>query len=94
MFHIFVEQTRFETCAQDLECAKLCVRAYQSRNQDSCRLARQKLLGESQYQLTCADYGRMHFGGLGSCGNPDTPNIMEYIANLTMFCGCAGKITI
>lgn len=83
----FVASNDFETCAQDLDCAKQCVKAYQLKNQKPCLLSKQTLQADAE--LTCADYGRIHFSGPKACASPDSPETVKYLKNLTRFCGCA-----
>lgn len=91
MFDFITDSKDYETCTTSFECASQCVRAMQSQYAHQCLLAERRLPGnENKENLTCADYGKMHYQGQRQCGSTDTPKTVAYLRNLTMLCGCEG----
>lgn len=58
----------FEACASDDDCAADTMRIFFRRFGERCA----KQLNKETYQLTCADYIRLHNGGADGCSRSDT----------------------
>jgi len=67
----FISIAGFSECTNDNQCAGECMRTYFRRYGERCA----KQLKKEPYELTCADYIRLHDGGPDGCSKRDTlPN--------------------
>lgn len=89
IFLILTENELYESCTNNLECAKKCVRANQKHFGPSCLIALQSVNKHKQ-NLTCADYGRMHFNGNNGCAL-DTSDLKIYFDRLEKLCDCGSE---
>lgn len=83
---MFLAWDTFQKCYLNEECGKACIRAYHNHYTPSCMDSK----ANPTEGLTCADYGQIHYGGAGSCGDP-TLAATEFIDNMTLLCGCESE---
>ncbi|KAF6041155.1 hypothetical protein EB796_000493 [Bugula neritina] len=76
------EWDTWEKCYMNEECSRKCVEAYHNYYGNLCLIAM-----NVPRNLTCADFGHMHFGGPNSCGQ-ENQIVDDMIHRMSLLCGC------